>query len=406
MPFLNDHMTIVNKIAIMINHTTIKKIHSLKLLSIFLFQYFYDAIETYLNSLIYSLFYKLNESDRQMDEIDTNEIEMFEHVDAFITSAGGDPTTYKGKLIAQIIQTALKLMSEDHDLGQLKVISRSIKEMRYAYKIFDRYKEAPCVSIFGSARTPEDHPDYIAAKKFSGLMASQKWMCITGAANGIMKAGLEGPEKAQSFGLSIILPFESASNTVIEGDPKLIHFRFFFTRKLMFMSHSDALAAFPGGFGTLDELFEMLTLMQTGKANIVPVVLLEGNNGTYWEHWSHYINENLVDNRWVSLEDSSFYYLASSPEDAVQHILKFYSRYHSSRYVKDTLVIRMLSPLTEEQVVKLNEKFSVLVASGNMSLSGPLIGETDHLELPRLIFNHTRNSFAKLRQLIDAINDF
>ena len=258
-----------------------------------------------------------------MDEMDAPAKETETAIDAFIKSEGGDPTTYKGNLIAQIIETALKLMSEDHDLGQLKVISRSIKEMRYAYNIFERYKDAPCVSIFGSARTPEAHPDYIAAKNFSANMANKGWMCITGAANGIMKAGLEGPKKTQSFGLSILLPFESASNTVIEGDPKLIHFRFFFTRKLMFMSHSDALAVFPGGFGTLDELFEMLTLMQTGKGNIIPVVLIEGAGGSYWQKWRRYINDNLMDEHWISKEDASFYYLAPSPEDAVQHIMKF-----------------------------------------------------------------------------------
>lgn len=340
-----------------------------------------------------------------MDAIDTNESEMLENVDAFITNSGGDPTTYKGKLIAQIIQTALKLMSENHDLGQLKVISRSIKEMRYAYNIFDRYKDAPCISIFGSARTPENHPDYIAAKEFSAQMAKQGWMCMTGAANGIMKAGLEGPQNTLNFGLSILLPFESASNTIIEGDPKLIHFRFFFTRKLMFMSHSDALAAFPGGFGTLDELFEMLTLMQTGKANIVPIVLVEGAGGAYWERWKVYM-ENIIAEHWISPEDTSFYYFAPNPEDAVQHILKFYSRYHSSRYVKDILVIRMRNPLNEEQAEILNRQFASLVAEGKMSLSGPLLGETDHLELPRLIFTHTRREFGKLRQLIDAINHF
>jgi uncharacterized protein (TIGR00730 family) len=341
-----------------------------------------------------------------MDEIDTNQTEFTETVKTFITQTGGDPTTYKGRLIAQIIETALKLMSEDHDLGELKVISRSIKEMRYAYNIFHRYKDAPCVSIFGSARTPENHPDYLAAKDFSTLMAKHGWMCITGAANGIMKAGLEGTQKGQSFGLSIRLPFESPSNALIEGDPRLIHFRFFFTRKLMFMSHSDALAAFPGGFGTQDELFEMMTLMQTGKANIVPVVLIEGENGTYWHEWQAYMNRNLLGEHWISPEDVSFYYFAPNPEDAVQHILKFYSRYHSSRYVNDTLVIRMLTPLTEKQVELLNQQFKSIVARGNMSLSGPLIGETDHLELPRLIFTHTRNEFGKLRQLIDAINNF
>lgn len=341
-----------------------------------------------------------------MDEIDTTETDLEKTVDAFITQVGGDPTTYKGQLIAQIIETALKLMQENHDLGQLKVISRSIKEMRYAYNIFDRYKDAPCVSIFGSARTPETHPDYLAAKDFSTVMAKQGWMCITGAANGIMKAGLEGIEKTQSFGLSIRLPFEAPTNTVIEGDPKLIHFRFFFTRKLMFMSHSDALAAFPGGFGTQDELFEMLTLMQTGKANIVPVVLIEGQGGDYWQQWEHYMNENLRDEHWISPEDVNFYYIAKNSQDAAQHIFKFYSHYHSSRYVKDTLVMRLLTALSEAQVDQLNQKFSSVVAEGKMRLSGPLLGETDHLELPRLVFTHTRKEFGKLRQLIDEINNF
>jgi uncharacterized protein (TIGR00730 family) len=341
-----------------------------------------------------------------MNKTDSFTNEMQENINSFIINSGGDPTTYKGELIGQIIHTAIKLMQENHDLGQLKVIARSIKEMRYAYNIFTRYKDAPCVSIFGSARTPEDHPDYITAKNFSALMAKRGWMCITGAANGIMKAGLEGPEKAQSFGLSIMLPFESAANTVIEGDPKLIHFRFFFTRKLMFMSHSNALAAFPGGLGTLDELFEMLTLMQTGKANIIPIVLLEGPGSDYWQEWRRYINDNLLDAKWISPEDTSFYYFAPTTEDAVLHILKFYSRYHSSRYVKDILVIRMLSSLSEEQIESLNEKFASLVADGKMSLSGPLPDETDNLELPRLIFTHTRNKFGLLRQLIDAINEF
>lgn len=341
-----------------------------------------------------------------MDEVKDAEEEKLEEINALIRNGGGDPTTYKGQLVGQLIETALKLMDEGYDVGQLKVITRSVKEMRYAYNIFNKYQDGPCVSIFGSARTPEDHPDYIAAKNFSTLMAKHGWMCITGAANGIMKAGLEGPTKAQSFGLSIRLPFESGANTLIDGDPKLIFFRFFFTRKLMFMSHSNALAAFPGGFGTQDELFEMLTLIQTGKANIIPIVLVEGEGGDYWQQWRRYINDNLLDTGFISPNDTSFYYFAPSPEDAAAHILKFYHRYHSSRYVKDTLVIRMLSPLTEAQVEELNRRFSSLVAEGKMSLTGPLPDESDHLALPRLVFEHTRRDFGKLRLLIDAINDF
>ncbi len=323
-----------------------------------------------------------------------------------IGSSGGDPDSYEGELVAQIIETALKLLTEKHDLGQLKVINRSIREMRYAYNVFNQYKSGPCISIFGSARTPEDHPDYAAAKIFSAGMTNEGWMSITGAANGIMKASVEGHQKEQSFGLSIRLPFETPTNTVIEGDPKLIFFRFFFTRKLMFMSHSNALAAFPGGFGTLDELFEMLTLIQTGKANIIPIVLIEGAGGNYWQEWQEYMADHLLKKHWISPEDIHLYYIAPSPEDAVQHILKFYSRYHSSRYVKDTFVMRLLKPLTPAQIGILNKKYHVLLASGSMSASAALSGETDHLELPRLIFHHTRKDFAVLRQLIDEINNF
>lgn len=341
-----------------------------------------------------------------MTEIERKPDKNQEEIDAFIQNKGGDPKSYEGQLIGQIIGTALKLMEEKHDLGALKVITRSTKEMRYAYNIFKKYAHSRCVSIFGSARTPKDHPDYIAATAFSALMAKEGWMCMTGAANGIMKAGLEGSKRGESFGLSIRLPFESGVNSLIEGDPRLISFRFFFTRKLMFMSHSDAMAAFPGGYGTLDELFEMLTLIQTGKANIIPIVLCEGTGGTYWQKWRRYTQENLLDNRWISPEDNDLYYLASCPEDAAEHIFKFYTRYHSSRYVKDNLVIRLSTPLTGPEVNQLNEEFHSLVASGKMQLTGPLPEEDDHLELTRLVFHHTRKDFGRLRKLIDAINIF
>jgi uncharacterized protein (TIGR00730 family) len=341
-----------------------------------------------------------------MSATSENNPEMEEDIRKLIENSGGNPNTFEGELVSQIIETGLKLLSEKHDIGQLKVITRSIKEMRYAYNVFNRYKEGPCISIFGSARTPEHHPDYHAAKIFSAEIAKHGWMCITGAANGIMKASTEAHQKENSFGLSIRLPLEAPTNTVIEGDPKLIFFRFFFTRKLMFMSHSHALAVFPGGFGTLDELFEMLTLIQTGKANIIPIVLMEGKGGTYWPEFRRYLSDHLLDNKLISPEDESFFYLAPSPEDAVQHILKFYSRYHSSRYVRDMMVIRLLNPLTPQQIGKLNEKYSPLLASGSFEPSKALPGEDDHLELPRLIFHHNRKDFGILRMLIDEINDF
>lgn len=341
-----------------------------------------------------------------MAETDINDDRVLVSIRQLIESCGGNPSTLDGELITQLIQTSLKLISEQHDTGQLKVITRAVKEMRYAYRIFNRYKAAPCVSIFGSARTPEDHPDYVLAKAFSAAISKCGWMCMTGAANGIMKAGLEGPKIESTFGLSIRLPFEAASNTVIEGDPKLIIFRYFFTRKLMFMSHSDAMAAFPGGFGTLDELFEMLTLMQTGKANIIPIVLLEGSSGTYWESWERYVRDSLLDNGWISPEDLRFFYRAATIENAVEHILKFYHRFHSSRYVKDMLVIRLLTPLSAKQIELLNQKYPRLFASGAIETSEPLPEETDHLQLPRIIFHHSRKDFALLRMLIDDINSF
>lgn len=327
-------------------------------------------------------------------------------IHALVEACGGSPENLDGNLVTQLIQTSLRLMSEKHDSGQLKLMTRALKEMRYAYRIFNRYPNVRRISIFGSARTPEDHPDYFTAKDFSLRMADQGWMCITGAANGIMKAGLEGSKRQSSFGLSIRLPFEIPTNSFIEGDPKLMIFRYFFTRKLMFISHSDAIAVFPGGFGTLDELFEVLTLLHNGKSSLVPVVLIEGTPGVYWQFWEEYIKIHLLANGWISPADRHLYYLASSPEDAVRHIQHFYSCYHSSRYVKDILVLRLLKPLDIIQVGHLNEKFSVLVQSGTMQMSPSLPEESDYLDLPRLIFHHTRKDFGILRLLIDEINGF
>ncbi|MCE5318377.1 MAG: LOG family protein, partial [Parachlamydia sp.] len=190
------------------------------------------------------------------------------------------------------------------------------------------------------------------------------------------------------------------------GDPKLIIFRYFFTRKLMFMSHSDAVAAFPGGYGTMDELFEALTLLQTGKASIIPVILMEGSGGQYWQHWERYIQDHFLDNGWISKEDLHFFYQATSAEDARRHVQKFYRRYHSSRYVKDNLVIRLLEPLHPDQVDLLNERFGSIVQSGQICLCTPFPEENDHLDLPRLSFHHTRRQFGLVRALIDQINSF
>ncbi|BBI16433.1 hypothetical protein DB42_AQ00430 [Neochlamydia sp. EPS4] len=323
-----------------------------------------------------------------------------------IEMCGKPSDTFEAELVTQMIETSLKLLIENNDTGQLKLINRSLKEMRHAYRIFSKFKQSRCISIFGSARTPENHPDYFAAKSFSTQIAELGWMCITGGADGIMKAGLEGSQKKSSFGLSIRLPFEAPTNTVIAGDPKLIVFRYFFIRKLMFLTHSDAVAVFPGGFGTMDELFELLTLMQTGKANLMPLVLVESKNGVYWPHWKMNIDEHLLANGWISPEDLNLFYIARSVEDAVLHVQQFYRHYHSSRYVGSQLVIRLNRELTDREVEYLNKHYQLLVVEGKIEKSGPLPQEIDHLNLPRLVFQHTHRDFGILRAMIDTLNLF
>ncbi len=332
--------------------------------------------------------------------------EIEKKVKELLLLAGGDPESLAANLIEQIITSSLKMISKEYDLGQLKLMTRAFKEMRYAYQVFNQNLSRRCVSIFGSARTPNDHPDYQTAKAFSTAMSELGWVCMTGAADGIMRAGLEGAQKESSFGLSIRLPFETTTHTLLAGDPKLINFRYFFTRKLMFLSQSSAVAAFPGGVGTQDELFETLTLMQTGKSNIVPLILLEGEKGTYWQAWEKYIQNNLLANGWISADDHYLYYRAPSVQAAVNHIKQFYHRYHSQRYVKDILVIRLLTALNPEQIALLNQEFYPLIKEGCIYSTAPLPEETDHLELPRLAFEHNHKHFGLLRALIDRINAF
>jgi uncharacterized protein (TIGR00730 family) len=325
-------------------------------------------------------------------------------VRSLIVAAGGDPQSLHGRLVAEQIATSLKLLRAEHDAGQVKLITRALKEMRYAYRVFNRYRGVKKISIFGSARTPEHHPDYAAAREFSAAIARVGWMSITGAGDGIMKAGHEGPQREASFGLSIRLPFETTANTVIEGDSKLINFRYFFTRKLMFLSHSDAVAVFPGGFGTMDELYEALTLVQTGKSNIVPIVLLEGRGGEYWKRWDANVRQSLLASGWISPEDPAISFIAPTIDDGVRHILDFYRLYHSSRYVGDTLVIRLQRRLPDETIRRLGREFADLIKSGTIEQVSALDGEDDHRDLPRLAFEHTRSRFGRLRMLIDRIN--
>ena len=314
------------------------------------------------------------------------------------------PDDPRPQMVAQMIDACLKMAKEGHDSGQIKLVTYALKEMRYAYQVFNRYIGIRKVSIYGSARTPEDNPDYKMASEFGRLMANENWMAITGAGDGIMKAGHEGPKRESSFGLAIRLPFETTANAIIEGDSKLINFRYFFTRKLMFMTHADAVVGCPGGFGTQDELFEALTLVQTGKSNIIPIVMIAGEGNDYWINWEKHVHEDLLGSGMISKEDESLFHVASSAQDAVDHIKQFYKIYHSSRYVRSDYVIRTNAMLTEESIQRLNDSFSGIIREGQIHQSASLPGEKDHLELPRIIVPHTRRSFGRLRQLIDMVN--
>ncbi len=332
--------------------------------------------------------------------------ELVAMIRTLVSKAGGKPDSFEGRMIVELVQTSLKLTQTGYDSGQLKLLNRAMKEMRYAYRVFNRYRATKKISIFGSARTPADAPDYHAAREFSAAIARHGWMVITGAGDGIMKAGHEGPEREASFGLSIRLPFETTANTVIEGDPKLINFRYFFTRKLMFISHAHAVAVFPGGFGTHDELFEALTLVQTGKSNLFPIVLIEHPAGDYWKYWEQYIKNHLLGDKYISPEDLGIYHITTDVQDAVEYVVSFYRLYHSSRYVGDTFVVRLNRALKDEELANLNDEFAVLLKSGRIEQTTALPGESDHLELPRLAFHHTRRNFAMLLAMVRRINSF
>lgn len=342
--------------------------------------------------------------NNRQDDSRGSDAEAMTAMDNLIRQAGGDPDTMTGSVAREMMHTAIKLLRDQADEGEMKLISRSLKELRYALKVFRPYQEVRKISVFGSARTKENHPDYVACVDFSREMAAAGWMVITGAGGGIMAAGHGGAGAQKSFGVAIRLPFEQATNEFIANDPKLVTFRYFFTRKLMFMWQSHAIALFPGGFGTQDEGFEALTLIQTGKAPILPIVMIEQPGGDYWKQWARYVREELLAGGLISEEDLHLFHVTDNTADAARVILDFYRNYHSQRYVNDVLVLRMLRPLREKQLEELNREFASLVIEGKIEQGGPLPQEKEHLQLPRLSFAFGKKHFGTLRQLINRVN--
>jgi len=310
-------------------------------------------------------------------------------------------------LISTIKEYADKLHLDGSTRGDLKILSRTLRELRYAFKVFAPYRNRRKVTIFGSARTLPGAPTYQQAMALGRAMAEQDWMVITGAGDGIMGAGHCGAGRAHSMGLNIMLPFEQSANEVIAGDPKLVHMKYFFTRKLMFVKECDAVVCLPGGFGTLDEALEVLTLLQTGKHDMMPVVFLDAPGGTYWQSLHQFLLEHLLQGELISPEDLSLYKITNSTPAAVDEILHFYSRYHSMRYVKGDTVLRLTQRLSAEHLADINRRFADIVVEGEYRQTTALPAERDEPELahlPRLVFQFNRRNLGRLRQLIDCIN--
>jgi uncharacterized protein (TIGR00730 family) len=323
-----------------------------------------------------------------------------------------DLINYKGgganqESVADIIENALKLLKDVEDSGDVRVIQTALRELRYAFKMFAPYARTRKVTMFGSARTLPTRMEYQQALEFGRKIAEAGFMVITGAGGGIMQAGHEGAGTERSFGANIRLPWEQAANPVIREDKKLITFKYFFTRKLIFIRHSDAIALFPGGFGTMDEGYEALTLMQTGKSQLMPLVLIDRPGGTYWRTWDKHVREHLLRDQLISPDDLNLYQITDDTDQAVKIITRFYRNFHSSRFVKDLFVIRLKHAPSDSAIEAMNEDFADLITGAKIQRVDPTpeeIADEDNHELPRIAFGFNRRDYGRLRQLIDLLN--
>lgn len=310
--------------------------------------------------------------------------------------------------VQQIKETADKLLRDQVSRADIKLLSTALRELRYAFKVFQPLKNRRKVTVFGSARLPTTDASYQQALEFGKRLAEEDWMVITGAAFGIMEAGHVGAGRDNSIGINILLPFEQSANPIIAGDAKLMHLKYFFTRKLLFVKESDAVALFPGGFGTLDEGFEVLTLIQTGKSHLFPVVMVDAPGSDYWQHFLHFCKEVLLSRRLISEWDLSLFKVTTSVDEAVEEVRRFYRVYHSMRYVKNDLVLRLHRPLSEEALEKVREDFGDILKGGTFEQVDALPQEANEaslIDMKRLKFRFDRHKLGRLRMLIDRINE-
>ena len=330
-----------------------------------------------------------------------------EIIEQLIETAGG---IRRPKYIREMIIASLKAGQEDDKSADLKLMNTSLKEMRFTSKVFGPYQNIRKVTIFGSARTQPGDPLYKMAKLFGEKLAAAGYMVISGGGEGIMQAVNEGAGSEQSFGVNIRLPFEEKPNAMIEGNPRSIMYKYFFNRKVAFLKESDAVALFPGGFGTLDEAMETLTLLQTGKRNPMPLVLVDDPECSYWSQMVKLFEEELLARGYICQSDFALFERVCSVDDAVEKIRHFYYRYHSIRYVQGQLVIRLMTQLNPGDIGKLADQFhDILLPEGSITASEALKAEVhdkDLIHLPRLVIDFNRRDFGRLRSLIDSINDF
>ncbi|HTG00680.1 MAG TPA: TIGR00730 family Rossman fold protein [Nitrospirota bacterium] len=328
-------------------------------------------------------------------------------VDQLIEQAEG---VRRPEFVREMIIAAIKAGQEDDESADLKLMNTTLKEMRFTSKVFGPYRNKRKVTVFGSARTKPEEPTYEMAKQFGRRLAEAGYMVITGGGGGIMQAANEGAGPEYSFGVNIRLPFEQKPNPVLHGNPRLITYKYFFNRKVAFLKEADAVALFPGGFGTLDEAMETLTLVQTGKRNPLPLVLVDDPVCSYWNAFIKFVEEELLARNLISRSDLALFERVDSVDTAIARINRFYSRYHSMRFVNGQLVFRMTSKLSQSNITKLKERFQdILLPQGDVVASEALpeeVEDGDAVDLPRIVVDFNRHDFGRLRSLIDEINDF
>jgi uncharacterized protein (TIGR00730 family) len=321
---------------------------------------------------------------------------------------GDLPRSRDRRLVAQLLETVAELLTIRPATSDLKIATSALAEMTEAFEMFAPYEDVNKVTIFGSARTLLDDPLYTTAHNVAKKLAEAGWMVITGAGPGIMQAAMEGAGREMSIGVSIRLPFEQAANPIIAGDPKYVTMKYFFTRKLMLVKESRGFICLPGGFGTLDETFELLTLTQTGKGVPVPIVFLDTPGDPYWERVHEFVEEQLVKRKLVAPADTGLYLVTDDVHVAVDEVVGFYANFDSMRYVGDLLVIRMQHPVTDQELFLLNSRFGHLCATGDIhrvSALDPERRDNDRVDLPRIAFVFAKHGYGELRAFIDTLND-